>query len=386
MRINWKGSALTTLAAGLIGLSIACGSTGGGSSATSTPAASGGTTTAATAAAGIAANIGKDDKASITGAGATFPAAIYQAWFDEYNKSVAKGVQINYQSIGSGGGIQQFTEKTVEFGASDAPMSNEELAKAPDAVHVPTVIGSVVMAYNLPGVTKLQLDADTISAIYLGNIKKWNDPKIAALNSGVKLPDADIQVAYRSDGSGTTFVFTDYLTNVSTDWKTKVGTSKNPNWPVGQGGKGNEGVANVVKQTVNSIGYIELQYSMTNKISFADVKNKSGKFVTASIAATAAAAVGSTLPPDYRGSIVNADGADAYPIASFTYLLIHKDTASCDKQAPLVRTMWWMYHDKTAQKLASELFFAPLPEAVAARVDTTLKSFTCGGKAILPAS
>lgn len=333
MRINWKSSALTTLATGLIGLSIACGSTGGGSSTTSTPAASGGM--AATAAAGgIATNIGKNDKVSITGAGATFPAALYQAWFDEYHSSVAKGVQINYQSIGSGGGIQQFTEKTVEFGASDAPMTTEELAKAPDAVHVPTVVGSVVMAYNLPGVTKLQLDADTISGIYLGTIKKWSDPKIAALNSGAKLPDADIQVAYRSDGSGTSFVFTDYLTKVSADWKTKVGTSKNPNWPVGQGGKGNEGVSNVIKQTANSIGYIELQYSMTNKLSFADVKNKSGKFVTASIAATAAAAAGSTLPMDYRGSIVNADGADAYPIASFTYLLVHKDTASCDKQGP----------------------------------------------------
>jgi phosphate transport system substrate-binding protein len=383
--MNWKGSALTTLAAGLIGLSIACGSTGGGS-ASSTPASGATTAPTTTTAAGIAANIGKDDKAQITGAGATFPAAIYQAWFDEYNKSVAKGVQINYQSIGSGGGIQQFTEKTVEFGASDAPMSNDELAKAPDAIHVPTVLGSVVMAYNLPGVSKLQLDADTVAGIYLGNIKKWSDPKIAALNSGVKLPDADIQVAYRSDGSGTSFVFTDYLSNVSADWKSKVGTSKNPNWPAGQGGKGNEGVANIIKQTPNSIGYIELQYSMTNKISFADLKNKAGKFVTASIASTAAAAAGSTLPPDYRGSIVNADGAEAYPIASFTYLLVHKDTASCDKEAPLVRMMWWMYHDKAAKKMASDLFFAPLPEAVAARVDTTLKSLSCGGKAILPAS
>jgi phosphate transport system substrate-binding protein len=383
---GWKSSALTALAAGIVGLAVACGSGSTSTEATATPGTAATTAAKTTAAAGIPANVGKDDKAQITGAGATFPAAIYQAWFDQYNKEIAKGVQVNYQSIGSGGGIQQFTEKTVDFGASDAPMSDAELAKASDAVHVPTVLGSVVMAYNVEGLRSLKLDAATISGIYLGNIKKWNDPAIVALNSGAKLPDANIEVTYRSDGSGTTYVFTDYLTHVSPDWKTKVGTSKNPSWPVGQGAKGNEGVANTVKTTPNAIGYIELQYAHSNKISFADLKNKAGKFVTASIASTSAAAAGVTLPPDYRGSIVDADGADSYPIASFTYLLVHKDTASCDKEAPLVRMMWWMYHDPAAKKMAADLFFAPLPDAVGTRIDATLKSLTCGGKAILPAS
>jgi phosphate transport system substrate-binding protein len=374
--VNWRRGAIAGLAVASVAVAVACGG-GGGPAVSSTPGP---------IVNGVAVNVGREDKAQITGAGATFPAAIYQAWFDQYHQDVAPGVQINYQSIGSGGGIQQFTERTVEFGASDAPMSDAELEKAADAVHLPTVLGSVVLAYNVSGVDKLHLDAATISAIYLGNIKKWNDPAIAALNSGAKLPDANIEVTYRSDGSGTTFVFTDYLSAISADWKGKVGVSKNPSWPVGQGAKGNEGVANIVKNTPNAIGYIELQYANTNKISFAEVKNKAGKFVTASIASTSAAAAGVTLPPDYRGSIVNADGAEAYPIASFTYLLLHKDVPSCEKEAPLVRMLWWMYHDTAARKTAESLFFAPLPEAVATRVDATLKTLSCEGKAILPAS
>ena len=218
--------------AALIAVSAAC---GGNNTSTSSPTSA--VTTGASGA--VAANVGKNDKANLTGAGATFPAPIYQAWFDDYNKKVATGVRVNYQSIGSGGGIQQFTEKTVDFGASDAPMSAEELTKASDAQHIPMVLGSVVITYNVEGVTApLKFDGDTIARIYLGTIKKWNDPAIVALNKDAKLPDANILVAYRSDGSGTSYIWTDYLTSVSADWKSKVGISKNPNWPVGQGGKG----------------------------------------------------------------------------------------------------------------------------------------------------
>lgn len=375
---RWKAALLTLAISSLALVAVACGGdeeSDGGSSGSA----------AATTVAGVSTDIGKDDRAQITGAGATFPAPIYQAWFDDYNKKVAKGVQVNYQSIGSGGGIQQFTEKTVDFGATDAPMSDAELAKAPDAVHIPMVLGSVVVTYNVSGLsTPLKFDGDTIAKIYLGEIKKWNDPAIAALNPGVRLPDANIQVVYRSDGSGTTFVWTDYLSSVSADWKSKVGTSKNPSWPVGQGGKGNEGVTNTVKQTPNAIGYVELNYAMANKLAFADVKNKAGKFVTPSIDATSAAAAGVTIPDDYRVSIVNASGEGAYPVASFTYLLVRKDTPSCDKQKPLVNMLWWVFHDKNANETAKTLDYAPLPASVQPKVDATLKSLTCAGQPILP--
>lgn len=379
----WKASLLAAVAS-LALVAVACGDEEDSGDATATAAAGTGTAAAATPT-GIASDLGKDDKAQITGAGATFPAPIYQAWFDDYNKKIAKGVQVNYQSIGSGGGIQQFTEGTVDFGASDAPMSDAELAKAPDAVHIPMVLGSVVVTYNISGLsTPLKFDGDTIAKIYLGTIKKWNDPAITALNPGAKLPDADIQVVYRSDGSGTTFVWTDYLTAVSADWKSKVGVSKNPSWPVGQGGKGNEGVTNAVKQTPNAIGYVELNYAIETKLAFADVKNKAGKFVTPSIDATSAAAAGATLPADYRVSIVNATGDSSYPIASFTYLLVHKNTSSCDKQKPLVNMLWWVFHDKTAAAAAKTLNYAPLPADVQPKVDATLKSLTCNGQPILP--
>ncbi len=379
--IGW-GAAL-----GATMLVAACG--GGGDTATkATPAASTGTAAAATKAAGLTVDMGKNDKASLTGAGATFPAPVYQAWFDDYNKKVATGVRVNYQSVGSGGGIQQFTEKTVDFGASDAPMSDEELKKAgADTVHIPTVLGSVTAAYNVDGLTApLKLDGDILAKIYLGTITKWNDPAIVALNAGQKLPDAKILVAYRSDGSGTTYVWTDYLSSVSADWKSKVGVNKNPNWPVGQGGKGNEGVAQVVQQTKNSIGYIELAYASANKIAFADIKNKAGKFVTPSLASTTAAGAGVTLPADYRGSIVNGDGDATYPIASFTFLLVRQNAAKCDTAKPLVNLLWWAYHDQGAQATAKSLFYATLPDAVQAKVDTTLKGLQCEGKAILPAS
>lgn len=356
-------------------LAAACGGDDDDTKKTATPG------TGATAATGIAANVGKDDKAQLNGAGATFPAPIYQAWFDDYNKKVAKGVQINYQSLGSGAGIQQFTANTVDFGASDAPMSEAELAKAPDAQHIPTVIGAVVMTFNLSGITSLKLDGDTVAKIYLGTIKKWNDPAITGQNTGVNLPNADIQVAYRSDSSGTTFVFTDYLSKVSADWKAGPGTNKAPNWPTGQGGKGNEGVTNVVKQTPNSIGYVELNFAAQNKLSFADVKNKAGKYVKPTIESASAAAAGVTVPEDYRVSITNADGDAAYPISSFTYLLVYKTTGKCSQQTPLANFLWWSTHDASAAATVKELSYSPLPSSLLPRIEATLKGLKCDGGA-----
>ncbi len=328
--------------------------------------------------AGIATNVGKDDSANLTGAGATFPAPIYQAWFDDYNKDVAKNVKVNYQAVGSGGGIQQFTAGTVDFGASDVGMTDAQLQAASDAQLLPTVLGAVVITYNVPELkSPLKLDGPTLADIYLGNIKKWNDGAIGALNSGVSLPDKDIQVAYRSDSSGTSGVFTDYLSKVSDEWKTKFGQATAPKWPVGQGGQGNDGVTNVVKQTPYAIGYVELTYARTNKLSFADIKNKAGKFVTPSGEATSAAAATASLPADYRVSITNADGDGAYPISAFTYLILSKAKGKCSQQTPLVDMLWWAYHDKSAQSTITELNYAPLPTNLLPKIETTLKSLKC---------
>jgi phosphate transport system substrate-binding protein len=333
-----------------------------------------------TAPSGIPVDVGKDDKADLTGAGATFPAPIYQAWFDDYNAKVAGGVKINYQAVGSGGGIQQFTANTVQFGATDAPMSDEELGKAPDAQHLPTVIGAVVMTYNLAALDKpLRLDGPTIARIYLGEITKWNDPAIAALNDGSSFPNETIQVVYRSDSSGTSYVFTDYLSKASPEWEASAGTNKAPNWPTGQGGKGNDGVTGVVKNTPNAIGYVELNYALANTLPFADVKNKAGKFITPSIEASSAAAAGVALPGDYRVSITDADGETSYPITSFTYLLLYRTTGNCAQQAPLVNMLWWVYHAPDASQSAADLDYAPLPTPVLPRIEETLKSLTCDG-------
>ncbi len=350
-------------------LAAACGGDDDSTASTTTPSGS--------PVGGIATNVGKDDSAQLTGAGATFPAPIYQAWFDDYNKKVAKNVQVNYQSIGSGAGITQFTANTVDFGASDAPMSDAEVAKASDVQHLPTVIGADVLAYNISGVTSLKLDGPTIAAIYLGTIKKWNDPVLAALNPGVNLPNADIQTAHRSDSSGTSFVFTDYLSKVSPEWKAGPGTSKAPNWPVGQGGQGNEGVTNVVKQTPNSIGYVELNYAKANKLAFADVKNAAGKYVTPTIESASAAAAGVTVPDDYRVSITNASGDASYPITSFTYLLLYKTTGKCSQQTPLADMLWWMYHDAGAQQTIKDQNYSPLPASLLPRIEATIKSLKC---------
>ena len=261
------------------------------------------------------------DPILVTGAGATFPFPLYSKWFSDYNK-LFPDIRFNYQSIGSGGGIQQFTAGTVDFGASDAPMNEAEQAKAADAVHIPTVLGAVVVTYNAP-VQGLRLTPAVLADIFLGKITKWNDPKVAALNPGTKLPDAPFAVVRRSDGSGTTYVFTDYLSKVSPEWKEKAGTGKSVSWPVGLGGKGNEGVTGLVKQTPGSIGYVELAYANQNKLPTALLQNKDGNFVAPSIAATSAAAAGVAIPADYKVSVTNASGKDAWPIASFTYLLVH---------------------------------------------------------------
>jgi phosphate transport system substrate-binding protein len=301
---------------------------------------------------------------TITGAGATFPNPIYQQWFSEY-KMAHSDVAINYQSLGSGAGIRQLIEGTVDFGASDMPMTDEQAKslKVP-AFHFPTVLGAVVLSYNVPGVTgELNLTGDVIAGIFLGTITKWNDPKIASANPGVKLPGNPIEVIHRSDGSGTSFVFTDYLSKVSPEWKMKVGANTSVSWPVGLGGKGNEGVSGLVKQTPNSIGYVELIYAVQQKMAYANVKNASGKFVKASFDSVTAAAAGvKDMPADFRVSITNAMGAGAYPISSFTWLLIPAQIKDPAKKKALTEFLSWML--TTGQKDCQALSYAPLPKAV----------------------
>jgi phosphate transport system substrate-binding protein len=311
-----------------------------------------------------AASVAAAQGADLTGAGATFPYPIYSKWFADY--AAKTGVKINYQSIGSGGGIRQLTEGTVDFGASDAPMSDDEQAKLKTPVlHVPTVMGAVVITYSLPGVDKaLKLDGDVLAKIFLGQIVKWNAAPIAALNPGVKLPGNDILVVHRSDGSGTTYIFTDYLTAVSPDWAKQPGKGKEIQWPVGIGGKGNEGVAGQVKQTPYAIGYVELVYARQNKLPYASMKNASS------------AKLPSTT--DFRVSIVNAPGADAYPISSFTYLLIPKQFADAAKGKKLIDFVKWAIHD--GEKEAPALDYAPLPEAIVAMLDQRLSQIQTAQK------
>ena len=303
---------------------------------------------------------------TINGAGATFPYPIYSKWFDEYAK-VDPSARFNYQSIGSGGGQKQILAQTVDFGASDGPMSDANLAKAPGKLlHIPTVAGAVVITYNLPGDPALKLDGPTLAGIYLGTIKKWNDPKIAALNSGVSLPDADIIVAHRSDGSGTTFILTDYLSKVSAEWKSKVGNNTSVNWPAGLGGKGNEGVAGQVKQTPNSIGYVELIYAIQNKMKYADLKNADGAFVKASPDSVTAAMATAQIPDDFRFSITNASGKDSYPISGATWLLVYAQQKDAAKGQKLVEFLKWS--QTKGEEMAKDLDYAPLPESLRERV------------------
>ncbi|HEV2146243.1 MAG TPA: phosphate ABC transporter substrate-binding protein PstS [Longimicrobiaceae bacterium] len=316
---------------------------------------------------------------ALTGAGATFPYPIYSAWFDTYGRE--NPVRITYGSIGSGGGIRQVTEGTVDFGASDAPMNEEELAKAPGMLHIPTVLGAVTVAYNLPGVQQpINLSGEVLADIFRGQVKKWNDPRIAQLNPGVSLPARDILVVYRTDGSGTTYVFTDYLSAVSPAWKQQVGTGKSVQWPTGLGAKGNEGVAGQVKQTEGAIGYVELAYARQADLQTAAVQNRAGQFVQPSVEATTAAADGlaQKLGPesDFRVSIVNPEGAQAYPIASWTYLLVPPHMEDCARANALANVVRWSLTE--GGDAARKLHYAPLPEPVRDRVLQKLGTVTCG--------
>jgi phosphate transport system substrate-binding protein len=306
---------------------------------------------------------------SLTGAGATFPNPMYSKWFDEYHK-LHPNIQINYQSLGSGAGIRQVTEATVDFGASDGPMSDEQLKafhdkRGVDVLHFPTVLGADVPVYNVPGVaTDLNFTPEALAGIFLGKITKWNDPEIAKANPKVKLPGSDILVVHRSDGSGTTYVWVDYLSKVSSEWQSRVGKGASVNWPVGLGAKGNEGVSGQVKQSANSIGYVELIYAAQNKMSYGRVRNSSGNFVKADLASVTAAAAGVAMPADFRVSITNSAAKNAYPIASFTWLLIPEKIEDKQKLEVLQGFLKWMLGP--GQKMTAALDYAPLPSPVVA--------------------
>lgn len=317
----------------------------------------------------------------LNGAGATFPYPIYRKWFSDY--AAQTGVKINYQSIGSGGGIRQLSDQTVDFGASDSPMKDDEIAKAKGGpvMHIPTVLGAVVMTYNVPSVTQpLKLSGQAIADIYQGRITKWNDPRIATLNPGAKLPLSDILVVHRSDGSGTTFIFSDYLATVSPQWAKAPGRGKELQWPVGIGAKGNEGVAGQVKQTPNSIGYVELAYAKQNNMPYAHVRNAAGTFVEPTVQSVTAAAQGAMakLPPttDYRVSIVNAPGALAYPISSFTWLLVYRNPTDTAKARKLNDFLRWALTE--GEQSAAALDYAPLPAALSERLKARLDSIKVG--------
>lgn len=331
---------------------------------------------------------GSGGRVALTGAGATFPFPVYSKWFDTYGQQ--NDVRINYQSIGSGGGIRQVIEKTVDFGATDAPMTPEEEAKAPNTLHLPTVLGAVVVAYNLPGVSQpIKLSGDVLADVFQGTIRKWNDARIAGENPGVALPDRDILVVYRTDGSGTTYVFTDYLSAVSPSWKQAVGVGKAVKWPVGLGAKGNEGVAGQVKQTEGAIGYTELAYANQTGLQTAAIRNQAGNYVAPSVEATTAAAgdaAARVQNGDFRISLVNPAGAQAYPIASWTYLLVPQQMADCGKARALAGVINWSLTQGGDQ--ARQLDYAPLPDAVRDQVLTLLRTVTCGpqNEPVLPAA
>ncbi len=320
----------------------------------------------------------------LTGAGATFPYPIYSRWFDSYNK--ATGIAINYQSIGSGGGIRQFSEGTVDFGATDGPMTDEQIAALQgNVLHLPTVIGAVVLTYNLPelSATPLVLDAAAVADIFLGRITRWDDARLAALNPGVTLPARDIVVVHRSDGSGTTYVFADYLSKVSADWEKQVGRATSVNWPVGLGGKGNEGVTQQVKQLEGSIGYVELIYALSNQLQYATLKNRAGVEVTPTLASASAAAAGAEFAADtdFRVSITDSPDPAAYPVASFTWLLVKKDNPDAGKARAIRDFLRWMVSPE-AQGIAQELRYAPLPASVAELVSARIGTLTANGAAI----
>jgi len=322
----------------------------------------------------------------LNGAGATFPYVIYSKWFDLYNRET--GVRINYQAIGSGAGIRQITEGTVDFGASDGPMSDIQLKKAKEKrgteiLHIPTVMGAVVLSYNLPSIKKvLKLDGKTVGDIFLGKIIMWNDKRIAELNPGVNLPHRPILVAHRSDGSGTSYIFTNYLSKVNAEWAKNVGFGTAVNWPVGLGGKGNDGVAGIVKQTEGSIGYVELAYAVQNKLQYATLKNKDGYFVKANFNTVSAAAEGASknMPEDLRAILTYAPGKNAYPISGFTWLLIYKNMNDRKKAESLVKFLHWAM--EKGEAYAKDLYYAPLPESVIKLCEKKINSITVNGRAL----
>ena len=314
----------------------------------------------------LAGSPGEAQTIQLNGAGATFPYPIYSKWFSEYRK-LHPNVQVNYQSIGSGGGIRQITERTVDFGATDGPMTADQLQNASGILHFPTVMGAVVPIYNIPEINaELKFTGPVLADIFLGKITKWNDPAIASLNPGLKLPGVDIAVVHRSDGSGTTYIFADYLAKVSPDWKKTVGVATSVKWPLGVGGKGNEGVSGQVKQQPGAIGYVELIYAIQNKIDYGQVKNLSGRFVRASLegVTASAAAAASAMPKDFRVSITNAPGDTVYPISSFTWLLVYQNQKDKVKGKILTDFLHWMLAD--GQKYCADLGYAPLPKEVVA--------------------
>lgn len=321
---------------------------------------------------------------TLNGAGATFPFPLYSKWSQVYHAE--RGVQINYQSIGSGGGIRQFMAKTVDFGATDGPMTGELIRQAGGRVlHIPMVAGAVVPVYNVPGVGPgLNFTPDVLADIFLGKITKWNDPRIAAVNTAAKLPSTDIIVVRRSDGSGTTAIWVNYLSKVSAEWKAKVGEGTSVNWPVGLGGKGNEGVTGLVRQMPNSLGYVELAYALTNQMTFGNVRNRAGQFIRPSLSSTTRAMEGAlrSIPEDYRVLFTNPEGRDAYPIAGFTWILIYGDQPDPAKGRALVEFLWWATHE--GQKYAPTLLYATLPKSLVQRVEGTLKTVTSQGKAVMP--
>ncbi|MEK6769490.1 MAG: phosphate ABC transporter substrate-binding protein PstS [Gemmatimonadota bacterium] len=325
----------------------------------------------------------------LTGAGATFPYPIYSKWVLEYTRT-RPNVEINYQSIGSGGGIRQFTDRTVDFGATDGPMTDSQITAARgNVLHVPTVLGAVVPIYTVPGVTQqLRFTPEILAAIFLGQITNWNDSRIAAANPGVTLPTRDILVVHRSDGSGTTYVWTDYLAKVSPEWARRVGKGTAVSWPVGLGGQGNPGVANTVQRTPGAIGYVELVYALQNRIAYGLVRNRAGAFVNATLASTTAAAAAAVAAlgedTDFRVSITDPVGADAYPIASFTWILLPREMSDAVKARTLLEWLWWCTHD--AQRFTTDLGYAPLPERVVRLLEARLKSVTVQGRPVLAAN
>ena len=332
----------------------------------------------------LAAGTASQAQKTILGAGATFPYPLYSKMFSEYNK--ATGLKVNYQSIGSGGGIQQLTAKTVDFGASDAVLNGkQDSALSAPVIHIPITAGAVVVCYNLPDVKDaVKLTPSVLSDIYLGKITKWNDQSIIAINKGLKLPALSITVVHRSDGSGTSNIFTTYLSKVSDEWFAKVGKGSAVNWPVGLGGKGNEGVAGTVKQTPGAIGYIELAYAKQNNISFADVQNKSGKFITPSIESTTTAA-NIDIPEDGKVSLTNTDAKNGYPIAGFTWILVYKEQNYSGRDmgtaSEMMKLIWWMTH--TGQQFCADLNYAPLPKSAIKTAEKIIKSVTYNGKPVM---